>query len=365
VIPALRSGRPVDALALARRAQSVAEEADPSTRIRSRLMLGMSLVFTGDFASGREFVSAAADLAESVRDLTGELQAYLGRGLRLAGYPDRALAVLDELVSTTRAEGSLGLLPYALARLGDLELERGRWARAGSLLDEAIRITHETGQGADEGLALGALGWLEAAQGRDDDCRAHVAAALEIGERLGTGSQLDRAGPALGLLELGGGRPRTAITHLEKVVRQQKEQGWSDAAVTPHTSPDLIEAYVLDGRTTAAAKLLDAFEVEAERAGRPTALAASARCRGQLERGDEAERCFEAALVHVEAEVGAFERARTQLRFGERLSEMGKQDRAREQCAAALAAFERLGARPWAKQARFAMLTHRPEVQAH
>ncbi len=179
VIPCLRSGRPEDALELGRRAQRLAEGADRGTRIRSSLMLGTALVFTGGFEAGRELVSAAADLAESHPDLSGELRAYVGRGLRLAGYHDRALAVLEELVATARAEGSLGLLPYALARLGDLELERGRWTTAGGLLDEAIRLARETGQGADEGLALGTLGWLEAAQGRDDDCRAHSAAALD------------------------------------------------------------------------------------------------------------------------------------------------------------------------------------------
>ena len=299
-----------------------------------------------------------------MRDIPDELQAYLGRALRLAGYHDRALSVLEALVSTTRAEGSLGLLPYALARLADLELERGRWAHAGNLLDEAIRIARETGQGADEGLALGTLGWLQAAQGREEDCRAHVAAALEIAERLGTGSQLDRAGPALGLLELGRGRPRTAIAHLEKVVHQQREQGWSDAAVSPHASSDLIEAYVFDSCPTAAVDLLDAFAADAERTGRASALAVSARCRGLLERGDEAERCFAAALAYAEDEVGTFERARTQLRFGELLNEMMKQEQAREQCTAALAGFERLGARPWAEQARSALLRTRREAPA-
>ena len=99
---------------------------------------------------------------------------------------------------------------------------------------------------------------------------------------------------------------------------------------------DLIEAYVVDGRPTAAAELLDAFAADAERAGRASALAVSARCRGLFERGDEADRWFAAALAHTDSEVSAFERARTQLRFGERLKEMGKQEQAREQCTAAL-----------------------------
>ena len=73
--------------------------------------------------------------------------------------------MLEELVAAARAEGSLGLLPYALARLGDLELERGRWTTAAGVLNEAIRLARETGQGADEGLALGTLGWLEGSPG--------------------------------------------------------------------------------------------------------------------------------------------------------------------------------------------------------
>ena len=66
-------------------------------------MLGTALIFTGGFEAGRELVSTAADLAQSHPDLSGELRAYLGRSLRLAGYHDRALAVLEELVATARA----------------------------------------------------------------------------------------------------------------------------------------------------------------------------------------------------------------------------------------------------------------------
>ena len=44
------------------------------------------------------------------------------------------------------------------------------------------------------------------------------------------------------------------------------------------------------------------------------------------------------------------------------LNEMTKQEQAREQWSAALAGFERLGARPWAEQARSALLRGRREV---
>src|SRR6185436_2655738 len=127
-----------------------------------------------------------------------------------------------------------------------------------------------------------------------------------------------------GLLELGRRRPQEAVPHLEAVVRQQREQGWCDAAVTPHVSTDLVEAYVMDGRPAAASDLLDAFESDARRAGRPSALAAAARCRGLHERADQVEHWFGVALAFGRHEVSAFERARTQLLFAERLRELGR-----------------------------------------
>ena len=47
-----------------------------------------------------------------------------------------------------------------------------------------------------------------------------------------------------------------------------------------------------------------------------------------------------------------FERARTQLALGERLRRAKQRAEAREPLTAALDAFERLGARPWAERAR-------------
>ena len=184
-------------------------------------------------------------------------------------------------------------MPYALARSADVELECGDWDVARKLLREAIELARETGQGADEGLALGTLAWLDAARGGlEDDCRAHAVAAAELAESLGTGSQLDHAGLALGLLELGRGRPEAAIPHLEETLRQQQAQGWSDAAVRPHVSTELIEAYVLAGRAADAAELLATFKAEAHRAPRAYAAAVGARCQALLESPEAAAGCY-------------------------------------------------------------------------
>ena len=140
---------------------------------------------------------------------------YLGFGFLLAGRHDHARRILIDVVDQARALGTVDLLPYALIRLADVELETGRWATAAALLDEASRLARETGQVGDYGLSLGALAWLEAARGHGEDCRVHVDEAIELAGRLGTGARLDRAATALGLLELGLGNPRLAIDHLE------------------------------------------------------------------------------------------------------------------------------------------------------
>ena len=74
------------------------------------------------------------------------------------------------------------------------------------------------------------------------------------------------------------------------------------------------------------------------------ALAALARCRGLL--ADKAyEHHFETALSHHEHDGQPFEKARTQLAYGERLRRDRRRADAREQLGEALDVFERLGAR--------------------
>lgn len=72
-------------------------------------------------------------------------------------------------------------------------------------------------------------------------------AAPDPCNRLGSGSRLDRAAAAPGLLELGSGRPEGTIASLEDARDLEQEAGWSDAALTPHRLPDLVEAYTLAG----------------------------------------------------------------------------------------------------------------------
>jgi len=112
---------------------------------------------------------------------------------------------------------------------------------------------------------------------------------------------------------------------------------------------DRVEALARSGKTDEAFQALEEF-ADTPGGGR-WALAALARCRGILA-ATAAEQHFQTALSHHEQDGQPFEKARTQLAYGERLRRDRRRADAREKLTEALDAFERLGASPWADRAR-------------
>jgi len=354
VLPALRAGSPADAVRIARRVMRLAQGAGDRVQFTATLLLGTALLFAGDHREGVALVDRADAMAGRDGAVADEAQPdpYLGAALAIAGRYGRAREVLGQLIDEARNAGAADMLPYALVRLAGVELNTGRWRAAAAAIGEAVELAQETGNSADHGLALGTLAWLEAAQGHVEACRAHVEEALELAGRLGNSSRLDRAAAALGLLELGRGRPEAAIAPLEDIRRVQLQTGWSDAALTPHQLPDLVEAYALAGRTAEAHTVLDDFERDARRTLRPSALALAARCRAFLAPDSELDARFKDALEPGVETTGPFDRARTELLYGSRLAGQGRHSEARDRLSSAFQAFGELGAEPWARRAR-------------
>jgi DNA-binding CsgD family transcriptional regulator len=106
------------------------------------------------------------------------------------------------------------------------------------------------------------------------------------------------------------------------------------------------------GRDADAGPVADLLDWHAARTGRPIAAALAARCRALLAAGEPAERCFLAALAWHDQAGRPFERARTQLCFGEHLRRARQRTRARDQLEAAWKTFRALGAGPWEERCR-------------
>jgi DNA-binding CsgD family transcriptional regulator len=260
-----------------------------------------------------------------------------------------ARRMFDREVADARANGSLGVVPFSLACLAEIDFRVGRWDACDAGLSEAVRLSEDTGQVNLFTFCLVTLARLEAARGKTDACRAHVRQSLELALRLGVGSLRGYALSAGGLLELGLGNVIQAVSILEQLAAVVERQGLREPGVV-HWRSDLVEAYALAGRVEDARRTLDALDEEAERTDRLWARAAAERCRGMLE--DDFEGAFSLALELHERLPMPFERARTQLRLGERLRRARRGSQAREPLHEALVVFESLGAEPWARQAR-------------
>jgi DNA-binding NarL/FixJ family response regulator/tetratricopeptide (TPR) repeat protein len=247
--------------------------------------------------------------------------------------------------------GAVGLLPFQLSALALAHWRQGAWAAALSTAGEAVSLAEETGWRTEMPNGLVALGLVEAGMGREADCRTHVDSAVRMA--LGTGARVvnARADVAFALLDLGAGRFTAAANHLDRVATFSATNSLGDPILLSWAA-DAVEAGLRGGRKELADKAYAEVQAEAQRSGRPTALAREARCRALLtEDADTADAAIEEALAHHQQADWPFEEARTRLVQGELLRRNRRRARAREALERAADLFEMLGATSFAARA--------------
>ena len=94
------------------------------------------------------------------------------------------------------------------------------------------------------------------------------------------------------------------------------------------------------------------FWLEPTRSDVSPACAAAARCAGMLREDAMWEESFQYSLALHDQVPTPFERARTELCYGERLRRARRRADARARLRSALEVFDELGARPWSERAR-------------
>jgi DNA-binding CsgD family transcriptional regulator len=299
------------------------------------------LILAGRTEDALAFVRSGLD-----RDHTqSELTVNFGTDLfYLEDYP-RAREVLERVVDQARDAEAAGVLYYALDQLAKLETRIGNLRRAYALELECLQIVEPLENEVPLAASLAWLGLVEAMLGRPES-RSHAEAALEIAEGRHDAYNALRARGALGLEALGRGYAGVAVDWLEPAVIVASGGGVAN--------PNFfrLEALARVGRSADAAPHLTRFEQQAQATGSAWASASSARCRGILAPEPEAASAFETALESNDQEPSGFERARTELCYGESLRRAGQRRRAREQLHAALADFERAGAERWVERCR-------------
>jgi DNA-binding CsgD family transcriptional regulator len=253
-------------------------------------------------------------------------------------------------VEVQRAGGYHSFLPQSLLPGAELDFRTGHWPQALTGAIEARQLFIETNQPTEAAVAAGTIARIEASIGADDECFRHAASALESDRISGLRVATAYAEAALGHLALAHRRYHEAIDHLRRAAGILADGAIAEPWLLP-IHADLAESLARDGQIDQAGAVADEFDRLAQRCGRPSSLAAAARCRGLLAPTDSFSEPFEAALVHHRLSPTPFELARTELCFGERLRRAHLRTQARVHLRVAIELFDALGARPWAARA--------------
>jgi DNA-binding CsgD family transcriptional regulator len=278
------------------------------------------------------------------------------------GLVSRGRQVAQTAARDARASGALGELHLALACLFSIEQVAARFDAALDAASEELELAGGLGRTSERREALGHVAWCDSAKGREADCRRHLGERQALSERMGLGPTPH---PALGLLQLGLGDARGAAATLAATEEHELHEGRRPAGGLRPCAMDLVEALIVSGERERAEAVLDAFEDDARLMGRPLGIALAARGRGLLTSNEEADAAFAESLRWELLEPSPFERARSQLSWGEHLRRRRAKGEATEHLEAARAAFAESGADLWVIRAERELAANGERVQPH
>ncbi|MDQ1014635.1 ATP-binding protein [Streptomyces afghaniensis] len=311
----------------ARRLASLGE-ADP-------MVEGMAYLVDDDYARGlpllERSVAAGRDGSDTAR--TRALHSAI-----LLGDDAAAMELAAAEVARCRAQGLIGALPQALHLLAERQVLGGAHRDAEVSVTEAVEIARDTGLRERVAWLNGVPARIAAIEGDEQRCRDLTRDVPDVG-RVASES-------ALSLLELARGDYKAALGRLERAVGPGPQR---HTAMAMATVADQVEAAVRLGQHERAEGPMLAFEAWARAGHQPWARAVAHRCRALVDGREEDYR--QAVRLHTQTR-RPFERARTELLYGEWLRRARRRSEARASLRSALQNFERLRAVPWAERAR-------------
>jgi DNA-binding CsgD family transcriptional regulator len=305
-----------------------------------------------DLLAGRPApaVPRLAELVAAVRRDRPEhldVRFYAANMAMLAGDFGSAGDLMLSTALACRTQGVIRFLAPLSLGLSYAYFGQTRFRAAAEAAAEGLRLAQDTGQPVRVAGLHSMLALLAAVGGDEPRCRELAARALGQFAAEEVANVATVAEWALALLDLGLGRYAAALERFELTASGPLRHYIQPLLFTP----DQIEAAARLGAAGRAAEPLARFAAWAEATGQPWALAVRHRCQALAQDGDPGPHYREALRLHA-GSGRPFEHARTALLYGEWLRRNRRGTDARAHLRAALALFERTGARPWADRAR-------------
>jgi serine/threonine protein kinase/tetratricopeptide (TPR) repeat protein len=178
------------------------QSADPGLLLLGYHNAGDFRLFSGEFATARDYLEKGLELyrAERDRSLPERFGAYdLAVGCRLflahalwyLGYPDQALACINEAVSQSRALKHPYSLAASLSHCAWIHVLRGEPGKAAECAEEDCQVSGEEGFLFHIGLAKAFRGWAYSEEGESQRATAEIQEGIQMYER--TGAIVERA----------------------------------------------------------------------------------------------------------------------------------------------------------------------------
>ncbi len=338
----------------AEQAHSCARRVGGPLEVFADAVLAQALVIRGDFTRGRRLLEKCLPLLMEADPIWGPhsviSQTVCITYIWIEQF-DTARKLLERIIEAARAADVPGLLPFPLSVLGELDFRTGAWDAAYSGLHEALELAHQTGQSVHIPRLLAGVARVEAQRGQDEECRAHIAESVAMGAQSESlrASQIN-ADEIIGLLNFARDRIPSALVRLERLARVLHDEEVGEPSLLG-AAPERIEALARTGQTHEANAALADFERHAAHTQSSWGQAAAARCRGLTASPETAEEYFEEALRWHDQVPLPFERARTELSYGECLRRAKQRANARPHLRRALETFQHLRANPWIDRA--------------
>jgi DNA-binding CsgD family transcriptional regulator len=310
---------------------------EPARLIRT--MIGaLGELIGGDPGQGAAQLREVLTQAEQVDDV--EVSSYAIMAAGLIGDEAIAMRLLARNEAAARERGLIAELPQLLLLRVVSENNAGRFGSAMAAADEGARLASDGGQRAPFAACRAHMACSAAVRGEMGLAIEAATEAGSIARELGMSIVASIAAYAISLVHIGSGSEEAALTTLGTI---------DHPILQPYRVADECEALVRLGRAQEAALTAERMLQLAAATRLPVNQARLERCRGLLA-PDGGDPHFELA-VELHADGQPFERARTELCFGESLRRARRRTDARAPLRRAFEAFERMGAQPWAERA--------------
>ncbi len=361
------SGRYVELLDADRRAEEVARAIGDERVLAEALFgQGLALLKIGRIGEGLRSLEDAIPLAERAEHLyvlcwalynVAVVYRLGGRFLAARPYTERACTVAER-------QGNPMLIAVTIGGRGLMSFFLGDWARARADDEQAVAIARQAGGAWGTAYPLYQLGALSLAEGAWDEATRLLGECAAVAERSNDLQALRLAHGTLAELDIALGRSEAAIERLAPLLDRDDRQEHDVDGVLPI----LAWAYLERGDMTRAEETARLAVERTRASGQNVTLSEALRVQALVsmrgQRRDDAERSIEEGLALVRAMPFPYGEARLLHLSGllhAHQDPMGAV--AQDRLQAALAIFERLGARKAGERARRDMMSVDPKVQ--